>query len=116
MGFPEPVGAILHKYQPKGSHMELFQSIFNDFVHFPSIFAAFPSCIRGLEIRYSYAPPQKSFIILRDLVTCCWGYDTHLMDRYPVESQIGYIQIHIELGSTGGVDQGPGPRDPTPTK
>ena len=68
-GFLEPVGAILRKYQPKPSHMNLFQSIFDDFCAFSQHFAAFPSCIRGLEIRYNYPPSQKSVIIPRDLIT-----------------------------------------------
>ena len=58
-GFLEPVGAILHKYLPKRSHMDLFQSIFDDFCAFSQHFAAFPGCVGGLELRYSYASPQK---------------------------------------------------------
>ena len=68
-GFLEPVGAILRKYQPKRRHMDLFQPTFDDFCAFSQHFAAIPGCVGALEIRYSYAPPKKSFIILRDLIT-----------------------------------------------
>ena len=57
-GFTEPVGAILHKYQPKRSHMDLFQSIFDDFCAFSLYFAAFPGCVGGLEFA-KLRPTQK---------------------------------------------------------
>ena len=40
-GFPELVGTILSKYQPKRTHLDLLQRIFDVFLHFPCMFQFF---------------------------------------------------------------------------
>ncbi len=54
--FPEHVGTILAKYQPKRTHPDLFQSIFYIFMHFHCIFQLI------LPRKFAIVSPQNRLI------------------------------------------------------
>ena len=65
-GFREPVVSTLVEYQPKQSHMDLFQPMFDDFVHFPSILQPLLAVFWAKKFAIV---PLESFNNLRDLIT-----------------------------------------------